>query len=127
MIAFGSCVPLLLRLPLDRMATVLTRPPAAVSIEPGAIDRQERLLALAVRVAHPLVRTGCLTRGLTLYWFLRRAGLDVDLRFGIDPGEQAAGDAHCWLTLDGEPINEKRDPRVHYLETYRLPRERPAR
>ena len=78
-------------------------------------------MALAPRVAHPFVRTGCLTRGVTLFWFLRQAGFDVELRFGIDPRTEAAGDGHCWLTLDGAPILEKRDPLLQFVETYRLP------
>jgi hypothetical protein len=85
------------------------------------IQRLERLVALAPRVAHPLVRTGCLPRGVTLFWFLRRAGLDVELRFGVDPEDRHAVDGHCWLALDGEPFLEKRDPRPRFAELYRVP------
>jgi hypothetical protein len=66
------------------------------------------------------VRTGCLTRGITLFWFLRRAGVDVELTFGVDP-VALDGEGHCWLTLDGEPFLEKVDPRARFTETYRLP------
>jgi hypothetical protein len=70
-----------------------------------------------------MVRTGCLTRGVTLFWYLRRAGLDVELRFGVDPAEQSGGEAdgHCWLALDGEPFLERVDPRTRFTELYRLP------
>ena len=120
LLSFATVVPLLLRLPLPRLAAVLTRAPAPSGPSPQDVERIEQLVALGPRVAHPLVRTGCLTRGLTLFRFLRAAGLDVELRFGLDPGS----DGHCWLTLDGEPFLEKRDPRPHYTETWRLP---PAR
>jgi hypothetical protein len=121
--AFAATVPLLMRLPIPRLAALITRPPRRPAPSPGEIERFERLVTLAPRVAHPLVRTGCLTRGVTLFWFLRRAGLDVELRFGLDPGARARpGDGgHCWLTLRGEPFLEKEDPRPRFPEIYRLP------
>jgi hypothetical protein len=79
-------------------------------------------MTLAPRIGRPLVGSGCLTRGLTLYWFLRRAGLDVELRFGLDPAHDGdLTDGHCWLTLDGAPYLEPRDPRPRFTELYRLP------
>ena len=117
-VSFAAAVPLLTRLPLPRLATLLTRPPGVGRPLAGEIEQLDRLVSLAPRVAHPLVRTGCLTRGITLFWFLRRAGLDVELRFGVDPGD---ADGHCWLTLDTEPFLEQRDPRDRFTETYRLP------
>lgn len=79
-------------------------------------------MTLAPRIGRPLVRSGCLTRGVTLYWFLRRAGLEVELRFGLDPDDAGdLTDGHCWLTLDGEPYLEPRDPRPRFTEVYRLP------
>jgi hypothetical protein len=79
------------------------------------------LIALAPRIARPLVRSGCLTRGVTLFWFLRRGGLDVELRFGLDPAQDGATEGHCWLSLDDEPFLEKADPRPRFAELYRLP------
>jgi hypothetical protein len=95
-----------------------TAPPPSILAE---IQRLERLVAIAPRVAAPVVRPGCLTRGVTLFWFLRRAGLDVELRFGVDPRDAADTDGHCWLSVDGEPFLEKRDPRPRFAELYRLP------
>jgi len=73
-----------------------------------------------IRWGRPLVRPGCLTRGITGYYILRRAGLDVALCFGMgsvrDPG--AAG--HCWLVLGGEPVLEAADPRAAFTELVRL-------
>jgi Transglutaminase-like superfamily len=114
-----------MRLPLPHVAALLTRAPRQRSSRRGPsaseIERLDRLVAIAPRVAGPLVRTGCLTRGVTLFWFLRRAGLDVELRFGLDPRDAAASDGHCWLSVDGEPFLEKRDPRPRFAELYRLP------
>lgn len=123
--AFGAAVPLLMRLPLPRVAALLTpaprRRPPRRRPSSSDIERLERLVAIAPRVAGPLVRPGCLTRGVTLFWFLRRAGLDVELRFGLDPRDEPGTDGHCWLSVDGEPFLEKRDPRSRFAELYRLP------
>ena len=121
LVAFAATVPLLMRLPLPRFAALLTRPAHGPTAPATDVERLERMIALAPRVARPLVRQGCLTRGVTLFWFLRRAGLDVELRFGIDPGREESADGHCWLSLDGEPFLEKVDPRPRFAEVYRLP------
>jgi hypothetical protein len=123
--AFASSVPLLMRLPLPRLAALLTRPPARRQPSPAAVQRLDALVALAPRVGRPVVRSGCLTRGLTLFWFLRRAGVDVDLCFGLDPAEGDPADGHCWLVLDDRPFLERADPRLRFAETFRLPGARP--
>jgi hypothetical protein len=121
MTAFAAAVPALLRLPLPRLAAFVTRKPRARRAPAEEVERLERLIALAPRIAHPLVRGGCLTRGLTLFWFLRRSGLDVELRFGLDVERGDAADGHCWIALDDEPFLEPRDPRARFFELYRLP------
>jgi hypothetical protein len=119
--AFAAAVPPLMRLPLPRVATLLTRPPRRRRATDSEIEVLERLITLAPRVGRPVVKSGCLTRGVTLYWFLRRAGLDVELRFGLDPSEAEDTEGHCWLALDGEPFLERVDPRPRFVELYRLP------
>jgi hypothetical protein len=119
---FAALVPALMRLPLPRLAALVTRRPNPRRATRAEIERLERVTTLAPRIGRPLVGSGCLTRGLTLYWFLRRAGLDVELRFGLDPEDGGElTDGHCWLTLDGEPYLEPRDPRLRFTELYRLP------
>jgi hypothetical protein len=73
----------------------------------------------AIREGRPLVRPGCLTRGVTRYYFFRRDGMDVSLCFGMGEidGEFVG---HCWLVKDGVPFLEARDPRPWYSEMYRL-------
>lgn len=119
--AFASVVPLITRLSMPRLGAVLVRTPPTKQPDSREIERLERVVTLAPRVAHPLVRSGCLTRGLTLFWFLRRAGLNVQLCFGLDPDTTQEADGHCWLTLDAEPYLESRDPRTRFVELYRLP------
>jgi hypothetical protein len=80
------------------------------------VARVDHLLA----AARPLVRSGCLVRGLTLYRVLRRAGAEVSLRFGIGPMEGRMA-AHCWIVYQGEPLAEPRDPRPLFAETWSIP------
>jgi hypothetical protein len=112
-------VPLITRLPLTRQEALLEprRPaPPDPAREAWLVANVDRLLS----AGRPVVRPGCLTRGLTHYYFLRRAGVDVQLRYGLGRpiGET---DGHCWLVRDGEPFLERVDPRGRYVETYSIP------
>jgi hypothetical protein len=116
----AAAVPLLLRLGPARMAAIVEpRRPRA----PRDDRRAEWLAAHIDRVldaGRPVVRPGCLTRGVTLYYFLRRAGVDVRLQFGI--GEvDGSYQGHCWLVRDGEPYLERVDPRPLFTGTYSIP------
>ncbi|HEX3874954.1 MAG TPA: lasso peptide biosynthesis B2 protein [Solirubrobacteraceae bacterium] len=120
--AFAACVPLLVRLPLPVLAAVIGRAPGDGSRSGvDRVDRLPELIGLAHRAFRPVVGSGCLTRGVTLLWFLRRRGVAVELCFGVDPAAEPA-DGHCWLVRDGEPFLEPADPRARFTETYRLPR-----
>ncbi len=120
--AFAACVPLLMRLPLPRVAALLSRAErSAGPADRARAERIPRILGLAHQAFRPLVRSGCLTRGVTLFWFLRGAGVDVVLCFGLDASGVEPG-GHCWLVHDGEPYLEPQDPRPRFAETYRLPR-----
>ena len=59
-------------------------------------------------VRHPwLMRDRrCLREGLLGHRFLRFAGFDPELRFGVDPQSMQAPrmSAHCWVCLDGRPV-----------------------
>jgi len=121
-LAVALAAPLIARLSLSRQEAILeprTSPPPDKAREAWLVENVDRILG----AARPLVRPGCLTRGLTHYYFLRRAGVDVQLRYGLATpvGES---DGHCWLVRDGEPFLERADPRELYVETYRLPRAR---
>jgi len=117
---FAAVVPLLLYRRIDRLAPLLeprrTPPPEPPAPAVAALAaRIDRLLA----AGRPFVRAGCLTRGLTLYYFLRRAGAPVALCFGM--GEvDGAFSGHCWVVHEGEPLAEKRDPRPLFAETFRI-------
>ncbi len=84
------------------------------------VEALGRRVDKVIRWGRPLVRPGCLTRGITGYYVLRRAGLDVALCFGIGPVREAGLAGHCWLVLDGEPVLETTDPRLAFTELARI-------
>ncbi len=122
--------PLLVRMGLPRLQrwTEPRRPPSAPG--GGQADRVAeqygRWVDAIIRRGHPLVRPGCLTRGITLYYALRRVGLDVALCFGVGPDEGAMA-GHCWLVLDGRPLLERVDPHSKFTEVVRVSRAGVAR
>jgi hypothetical protein len=110
-----------MRFPLDRVAHWLgTRQDGAVpppSLQ-DITDLVRRIDGWLLR-ARPLARSGCVTRGVTLFRFLRRAGADVSLRFGVGMVDGGVA-AHCWIVYQGEPLAEPRDPRPIFTETWAI-------
>jgi transglutaminase superfamily protein len=118
---FAAAVPLLLRfrklpnLPawLEPRGEVPPAPP------PEQVAALVRRIDSLVAAGSPVVRSGCLVRGLTLYRFLRLAGADVSLHFGVG-AMRGRFAAHCWIIYRGEPLAEPRDPRPLFTETWRV-------
>lgn len=122
----ASAIRLIFRLPLPRVQSVLEPRLTPTAADPIRVERIVAIVTAVLEAGRPLIRRGCLTRGATLYYFLRRAGLDVQLSFGMDDtgavgGGQLGMVGHCWLVKDGVPYLEARDPRQLYTEVYRLP------
>ena len=115
---FAAAVPFLLRLKLSRVETLL-EPRSPSSADGDRVEQITEYVEKAIRAGRPLVRPGCLTRGVTRYYFFRRDGLDVSLCFGMG---QVKGEfvGHCWLVKDGLPFLETQDPRPLYTEMYRI-------
>lgn len=121
---FATAVPFLMRLKLSRVAAVLEPHTTPQAVDPDHLKRIAAYVETAIRRGKPLVRSGCLTRGLTRYYFFRRAGLDVSLYFGmgrIGDGKEFMG--HCWLVRDGRPYLEVVDPRPLYTKMAQVSRE----
>jgi hypothetical protein len=122
-LAFATVVPLLLRLKLSRLQPLLEPKTPRLTPEPARVQRIVSLVDAALQIGKPLVRSGCLTRGVTLYYFLSRSGLEVTLCFGMGTlGEKFVG--HCWLSRGGEPFLEATDPRPRFTEVYRFSKQR---
>ena len=116
----AAVIPLLMRLPLKRVQDLLE--PSGDLRDPGGARAHHALalVSLVLDFGRPAFRPTCLTRGITRYYALRRAGVDVALAFGIGQptGGQVGG--HCWLVKDGEPFLETQDPRAWFTEMYRI-------
>jgi len=76
------------------------------------------------------VKNPCLLRSLILFHLLRKQGLDAKIHFGIKD-DVALSEGHSWLSLDGNPLLERTDPRSVYTDVYSYPHEagilRPSR
>jgi Transglutaminase-like superfamily len=121
---FAAAVPHLMRLKPARLAAVLEPGSAPWAVDPDHLQRIAAYLQTAIERGGPLVQRGCLTLGLTRYYFFRRAGMDVSLHFGMRRlGKEKEFVGHCWLMRDGEPLLETKDPRPLYIEMYRISRD----
>ena len=128
--AFASAVPLLFNLKLTTVSRILERRIRSARARSGdSIESEQiiRCVGIAMAIGQPLVRPRCLIRAVTPYYFLRRAGMDLTLCFGAAMKQgllvEAAG--HCWLTKDGQPFLEERDPLANFVPIYRLPLSEP--
>ena len=117
---FAATVPLLFRLKLVTLERFVAPKISSVVANQETIEKIINYVELARQTGYPLVRRRCLTRGLTLYYFLSRAGLNVELCFGMgDAQNQFLG--HCWLTKEEVPFLEAEDPRPKYTIMHRFP------
>jgi hypothetical protein len=68
----------------------------------GTFDRRAGFIANMVRVAarHGPYPATCLPQSLTLWWLLRRRGIDSDLRIGVRK-ESSQLEAHAWVEHRG--------------------------
>ena len=122
---FAASVPLLLRLNLRTLQRVLEPRHIPPEPTPARIQEIASKIDTVLTLGKPLIRPGCLTRGVTSYYFLKRAGADVTLCFGMG-NVNAEWVGHCWLTSHGEPILEATDPRKQFVLTYSIPQPGPA-
>ena len=122
-LCFAAAVPALMRLRLPTLGRLLERRFSRTGKPAGAdatTARVVRAVESALTIGSPLISSRCLTRGLTLYYFLRRTGLKLSLAFGAGWG-QAGFSGHCWLMKDGAPFLERSDPNRSFVVMYRLP------
>ncbi len=117
---FAAAVPLLMRLPLPKLQSLL-RPRTLTPIaDPDRVQQIALYVNAAMKLGRPLIQRRCLIRGLTLYTFLNRAGLDVELCFGMSSKEDNYA-GHCWLVRDGKPFMEANNPNDRFYSYYHFP------
>ena len=104
----ATVLPLLVRVvPLKGLLRLMT-PPAC--LRPYRAVPPERIAAaVARRLRNPrnMRRRACLREGLTLFHFLRLAGVPAVLQFGVYPPQVDAArmHAHCWVSVDGVALS----------------------
>lgn len=119
-LALALLMPLLLRIKLPTLMGWL-EPGPAVRAAGSSPERIGQVVLWALEFGRPLVRSGCLVRGLTLYGLLRRRGYPVTLCFGMAPWQQGFT-GHCWLTLEGRPFLEPEGAGPEFSPVLRFPR-----
>jgi hypothetical protein len=81
------------------------------------VDEDARKLRDRVRKTARLVeaagrygpyRAKCLPESLTLWWLLRRQGIESQIRFGARKNDRRM-EAHAWVEFEGTPLNDSRD------------------
>jgi hypothetical protein len=84
-----------------RIRASAVREPLRVEADDALVARVEYALALAAAL-YP-GHAACLERSLMLYWYLRRAGVPVEYRMGV---QMYPFLAHAWVEHRGRPIND---------------------
>jgi hypothetical protein len=77
------------------------RAPERRVVDTALVARTEYAVAMAAAL-YP-GHAACLERSLMLYWHLRRAGVVVTYRMGV---QMYPFLAHAWVEYDGVPIND---------------------
>jgi hypothetical protein len=117
-LAFAMSLPVVLRFKLRTTASFAEPRHPRASAGPEVIALVIRYVEAVC--ASRFVRAECLVRGLTLYHFLREAGLSLSLVFGV--GEvDGRMTGHCWLLKDGQPFLEPHDPTPQFTVVTVLP------
>ena len=112
---------------VGRVCGFLSRhPPIETDAQP-ADTQQARALARLVDAAARRVpgRPSCLPRSITLWWLLRRRGIDSALRIGVRTVDGRLH-AHAWVELDGLVLNDDQDVGLRFapFEGVNLPASR---
>lgn len=117
---FAMVVPWLMRFPLPNVKRLFERGRVPAQPDEQQVKQILDCTTAVLALGRPLVQPRCLTRGVTLYYFLRRAGLPVELQFGVQH-TPSAFHAHCWLMVDGQPFAEPAATVQTFTVVYRLP------
>lgn len=108
---------------MQRVATRLARwsDGAVVARDPSLPAQLAEPIAIVA--GRPVVGARCLGRSLTLWFVLRRRGIDAELVLGTLAPTDDDLPAHAWVEVDGVPVNDDPDVRERYGSFgLRLPR-----
>ena len=83
---------------------------------PAGLQHEKAMRAVrAVRSVqlHGPTNPNCLERSMTLWWLLRRVGVDGELHIGARK-EGGRFEAHAWVELGGQVLNDGAEVHQHY-------------
>lgn len=117
-LGFACLSRLLARLSPVRLERLLTV--AQQRTEEGGDASASLRIERVLERSEPLLRHTCLTRSLTRYYFLRRAGADVRIIFGVGQvnGRQ---EGHCWVLVDGALYGDDPNVVARFLPMWKIP------
>lgn len=92
--------------------------PAVPSTQSLSMDSRREAAQRAVRAVrsaqlHGPANPNCLERSMTLWWMLRRHGVNGELHIGARK-EAGIFEAHAWVELDGQVLNDSAEVHEHY-------------
>jgi hypothetical protein len=70
--------------------------------------------AVSLVAGRKMVGALCLGRSLLLWFLLRRRGMDAQLVVGSKHQVDEMWEAHAWVELESEPVNDTADVRERY-------------
>ena len=122
--AFIRELPRKLQSPLpEAMRELLSAEELAQPI-PHSAETIRRLVDLAILLNRQAEPGLCMRRSLTRFYFLRQAGVPVQVCFGarlVDEDHARRLSGHAWLMLDGKPYHEPGNCVHDYVVMYAFP------
>ena len=99
----------------------VSRPPAP-SMHNDSAKAQAAVTSRLVQAAASRTpfKTACLVRSTTLWYLLRRQGIDSEIRIGVNR-EEGVFHAHAWVEIDGMVLNDRDDIHQHYVPFDQVP------
>jgi Transglutaminase-like superfamily len=89
------------------------RPPQVLPADLQCEMARRATLAVRSMELHGPTHPNCLERSLTLWWLLRRDGVEGELHIGArKQGERF--EAHAWVELRGQVLNDGEEVHIHY-------------
>ena len=82
-------------------------PATPTSTSESEVVQRARGIARVVAIAaeHGIYKATCLRRSLLLWWFLRREGIQSQIRFGVHMSDHGL-EAHAWVERAGIILND---------------------
>lgn len=97
-----------------RSTGVLARWSSPLARRPTPGEPYAVAYAVALVSGRRIIGTLCLVRSITLWFLLRRRGIDAELVIGALPAGGDRLQAHAWVEVGGEPVNDAPDVRARF-------------